>query len=77
MMRVYAERHLLPWRRLQLQTAIVGMVSGAPNTPLSAYDVDPVRAPVVEDTADEIGAVFAAVSGGNIVKLKGWKKRAP
>jgi hypothetical protein len=74
MMRVYAERHMLPWRRLQLQTAVAAMSASDRRLPFSAYDVDAPPAPLIEDTADEVGSMFAAVTGGNVVKLKGYKK---
>lgn len=77
MLREYANRRLLPSRRLQLQTAmVVQYLHADPTKPLSFYDVTTEPAPMPEDTADDIGSLFAAVAGGNVFKLgQGRKKK--
>lgn len=73
----YAEKHLLPHRRMQLQLAKVAQYVHADSTkPLSHYIVGFPQAANdgPDDTAEDVGSIFAAVSGGNVVMLKGRKK---
>lgn len=80
MLMKYAERHLLPARRLQLQVARVAQYVHADSTkPLSHYDIASIAAPAEpneDETAEDVGAVFAATAGGNVVMLKGRKRKA-
>lgn len=57
--------------------AIVAKVGSDGKYPFSAYDVDAPQAPPIDDTADEVGSMFAAVTGGNVIKLKGYKRKGP
>lgn len=79
MLRQYANRHLLPTRRLQLQMMkIAQYVHADPTRPLSFYDVlvVPPVGEAIDDGAEEVGSVLAAVSGGNVIKLgQGRKKK--
>lgn len=76
MLREYANRHMLPGRRLQMQVAkVVQYVHGDATKTLSYYDILAKPAPAPEDDAEEIGSMFAAVTGGNVIKLGQGRKR--
>lgn len=79
LMQAYARKRLLPTRRLQLQMAVAAQAAHGSGAPLRAFDVDGAGQEAVvakDDTPEEVGSVFAAVSGGNVVMLKGRKKVA-
>lgn len=74
----YARRHRLPTRRLQLQMALVAQMTHNPANPLTYYDVDDRTIKTEIDTGgdeDMHAMTSALVAGGNVIRLKGWKKK--
>jgi len=76
MMQIYAQRHMLPTRRLQLQLALIAQATARdPKATLQDFLFDYVPPPAPGEEVEAAGNALADMAGGGNVVVLGRKKK--